>query len=272
MVFKILIITFILNSLVFSQSDSIITYFQNGKVESITYLNKSIREGRFILYYENGNIKEERNYQNDKVTGTVKLYYPNGKLKEIFNIEDGKRDGITSYYDSSGNHIEDVLFEKGLRKGQDFQLVGEYRYEDYLKLLEEWKRKQEELSKENSDLVPPKTIDETNFEDDPAYFVNVEILPEPIGGWSTIYNKLSYPKEARQKGIEGTVKILAFIEKNGEVSSASVIEGIGYGCDENARLAVYYTRFKPGILKGKTVKVQMEIPIEFSLSKFGIAK
>lgn len=268
MIIRTLITLYIFYSLTYSQSDSAVTYFPDGKIESITYFNKSIREGKFILYYENGNIKEERNYQNDKVSGVVKTYYPNGTIKEIFNIEDGKREGISSYFDSNGVHIEDILFEKGLRKGQDYNLVGEYRYEDYLKLLEEWKRRQEELKKENSDLIPPKAIDETNFEDDPAYFVNVEILPEPIGGWNTIYNKLSYPKEARQKKIEGTVKILAFIEKNGEVSSASVIEGIGYGCDENARLAVYYTRFKPGILKGKPVKVQMEIPIEFSLSKF----
>lgn len=268
MISKILILLYIFHNFILPQIDSIITYFPNGSIESITYLKNSIREGKAVFFYENGSIKEERNYQNDKVSGLVKIYYPNGQLKEIFNIIDGKREGITSFFDSSGVHIEDVLFENGLRKGQDFNLVGEYRYEDYLKLLEEWKKRQEEISKENSDLTPPSYTEEANFEDDPAYFVNVEILPEPIGGWNTIYNKLSYPKEARQKGIEGTVKILAFIEKNGEVSSASVIEGIGYGFDENARLAVYYTRFKPGILRGKPVKVQMEIPIEFSLSKF----
>lgn len=268
MLSKISVIFCFFAIIIFSQTDSLITYFPNGTIESITYTKNSFREGKSILFYDNGNIKEKRNYQNDKIAGIVKIYHPNGNLKEMFNIEDGKREGITSYYDSNGVHMEDVLFEKGLRKGQDFNLVGEYRYEDYLKLLEEWKKRQEKLNKENSDLIPPTTVDETNFEDDPAYFINVEILPEPIGGWNTIYNKLSYPKEAREKKIEGVVKILAFIERNGEVSSASVIQGIGYGCDENARLAVYYTRFKPGILKGKPVKVQMEIPIEFSLSKF----
>lgn len=268
MFFKILVTFCSFTVIIFSQTDSIITYFPNGLIESITYTKNSLREGKSILFYENGNIKEERNYQNDKVAGVIKIYHPNGQLKEMFNIEDGKREGVTSFFDSNGVHLEDILFEKGLRKGQDFNLVGEYRYEDYLKLLEEWKKRQEELKKENSDLIPPTTVDETNYEDDPAYFINVEILPEPIGGWNTIYNKISYPKEAREKKIEGVVKILAFIERNGEVSSASVLQGIGYGCDENARLAVYYTRFKPGILKGKPVKVQMEIPIEFSLSKF----
>lgn len=265
---KLITIFTISQILILAQNDSLITYYPNGNIESIIYLKNSLREGKAVFFYENGNIKEERNYMNDKVSGIVKLYYPNGNLKEVFNIEDGKREGITSYFDSNGVHIEDVLFERGLRKGQDYNLVGEYRYEDYLKLLEEWKRKQEELQNQNSDLVPPALVEQENFEDDPAYFVDVEIMPEPIGGWNSLYNKISYPREARQNKVEGIVKILAFIETNGEVSSASVISGIGYGCDENARLAVYYTRFKPGILKGKPVKVQMEIPIEFSLSKF----
>jgi TonB family protein len=265
---SLLLITILFQIVAFTQTDSIVTYYPSGKIESIIYTKNSQREGRALLFFENGNIKEERNYLNDKVSGVVRQYYPNGNIKETFSIVEGKRDGVTSYYDSNGVHIEDVLFEKGLRKGQDFNLVGEYRYEDYLKLLEEWRRRQDELNKENSDLIPPTLIDETNFEDDPTYFSNVEIMPEPIGGWQSLYNKISYPREARQKKIEGTVKVLAFIEKNGEVSSASVTEGIGYGCDENARLAVYYTRFKPGILKGKPVRVQMEIPIEFSLSNF----
>ena len=97
--------------------------------------------------------------------------------------------------------------------------------------------------------------------------MNVEVMPDPIGGMNTIYKKLVYPNEAIENKIEGTVKIQVFIEKNGEVSSAQVVEGIGYGCDENARLSVYYTRFKPGLQKGKRIKVQMIIPIEFKLDQ-----
>ena len=37
------------------------------------------------------------------------------------------------------NVIEDVMFENGVRKGQEFLLVGEYREEDYQKLLAKWK-------------------------------------------------------------------------------------------------------------------------------------
>lgn len=250
----------------FPQQDSIVTYHPNGKIESIIHVKNGVREGSAIFFYENGTLKEERNYINDKVSGVVKLYYPNGNLKEVFNIENGKREGPASYFDSTGAHTEDIFFSEGLRKDQEFTLIGEYRYEDYLKLLEEWKQRQEQRNKK-SDEMPPEQIDERNFDDDPAYFMNPEVMPEPIGGMEVIYRKLVYPEEARRKKIEGTVKVLAFIERDGEVSNATVIEGIGYGCDETARLAVYYTRFKPGLMKGKPVKVQMVIPVEFKLKR-----
>lgn len=252
----------------FAQIDTVKTYFPNQNLEAAVIYENDVRQGEAVLYWENGNIKEKRNYVNDKVFGTVTSYYENGKIKELYSIEDGKRDGPAAYYDSTGNIIEDVIFEDGVRKGQEFLLVGEYREEDYQKLLAEWKERQEQKKDSKEDLnLPPVEEDKTNLEDDPAYYSNVEVMPEPIGGMNTIYKKLVYPKAAIENKIEGMVKIQIFIEKNGEVSSAQVIEGIGYGCDENARLSVYYTRFKPGLQKGKRVKVQMILPIEFKLDK-----
>ena len=253
-----------------AQLDTVKTYFPNGNLESVVVYEKNVRQGEAIFYWENGSIKEKRNYVNDKVFGTVTSYYENGNMKELYSIEDGRRDGPATFYDSTGNVIEDVMFENGVRKGQEFLLVGEYREEDYQKLLAQWKERQDQREKQNgnNDLnLPPVEEDKTDMEDDPAYYSNVEVMPEPIGGMNTIYKKVVYPVQAKEKKIEGTVKIRAFIEKNGEVSSAEVVEGIGYGCDENARLSVYYTRFKPGLQKGKRMKVQMIIPIEFKLDK-----
>lgn len=251
-----------------SQPDTIKTYFSNGNLESVIVYEKDVRQGEAIFYWQNGNEKEKRNYINDKVFGTVTSYYENGNLKELYSIEDGKRDGPAAYYDSTGKVTDDVIFENGVRGGQEFLLVGEYREEDYQKLLAEWKARQELKKKDQDDLnLPPVEEDKTNFDDDPAYYSDVEVMPEPIGGMNTIYKKLVYPKEAIENKIEGTVKVQVFIERNGEVSSAVVVEGIGYGCDENARISVYYTRFKPGLQKGVRMKVQMIIPIEFKLDE-----
>ncbi len=268
MKFIILLSLSIVSIEIFAQTDTVKTYFSNGKLEAAVVYEKDVREGESIFYWENGNIKEKRNYVNDKVSGTVTTYYENGNIKELYTIEDGKRDGPAAYYDSTGSVIDDVMFEEGVRKGQDFLLVGEYREEDYQKLLAEWKARQDLKKQDKSDLnLPPAEGNKENLEDDPAYYSHVEVMPEPIGGMNTIYKKLVYPKQAIENKIEGTVKVQAFIEKNGEVSSATVVEGIGYGCDENARLSVYYTRFKPGLQKGVRMKVQMIIPIEFKLDQ-----
>ena len=253
---------------IFSQVDTIKTFYESGNIESKIPYQNNIRQGEAVFYWNNGNIKEKKNYVNDKITGTVTEYYEDGKIKEMFGIEDGKRSGITSYYDSTSEESNDVVFENGVRHGQDYLLVGEYREEDYQKLLAEWKARQQKKNvKENEFSLPPTEEEKINYDDDPAYFLNAEVMPEPIGGMSSIYKKLVYPEEAKEKKIEGVIKVLAFIEKDGEVSSAQVVEGIGYGCDETARLAVYYTRFKPGLQKGQKVKVQMTIPIEFKLDK-----
>lgn len=264
LVFLSIMFLFSINT--FAQLDTVKTFFTNGNLESVVVYEKDVRQGEAFFYWGNGNVKEKRNYVNDKVFGTVTTYYENGKIKELYSIENGRRDGPATYYDSTGNVLEDVMFENGVRKGQEFLLVGEYREEDYQKLLADWKTRQDQKKNEKEDLnLPPVEEDKTSLEDDPAYYSNVEVMPEPIGGMNTIYKKLVYPKTAIEKKIEGTVKVQVFIEKNGEVSSAEVIEGIGYGCDENARLSVYYTRFKPGLQKGVRMKVQMVIPIEFRL-------
>jgi TonB family protein len=262
--FAVIILTISIN--IFPQKDTSKTYYPDGKLESLIPFENKVRQGEAIFYWETGNPKEKRSYVNDKVSGTVTTFYENGNIKEQYSIQDGKRIGVTSYYDSTGKSKE-IVFEDGVRKGQDFLLVGEYREEDYQKLLAEWKERQlKKLDKNDDFSLPPVKDEEKIMDDDPAYYMNVEVMPEPIGGMNTIYKKLVYPEDAKKNKIEGTVKILAFIEKDGEVSAAQVVQGIGYGCDESARLAVYYTRFKPGLQKGKRVKVQMIVPIEFKLN------
>lgn len=260
--FKIILL---LSIQAFAQTDTVKNYYPSGSIKSQFIFDNNLRQGEAIFYWENGNQKEKRNYLNDKVYGTVITFYENGNVKEMYSIENGKRSGITSYYDTTGKS-KDIVFEDGVRKGQDFLLIGEYREEDYQKLLAAWKERQiKKNNKQDEFSIPPAEDEKKNMDDDPVYYLNAEVMPEPIGGMNTIYKKLIYPEEAKKNKIEGTVKVLAFIEKDGEVSSAKVVEGIGYGCDENARLSVYYTRFKPGLQKGKRVKVQMVIPIEFKL-------
>jgi protein TonB len=100
---------------------------------------------------------------------------------------------------------------------------------------------------------------------DTIYFVKLEEMPEPIGGIEAIQNKVIYPKEARDQGVQGKVYILAFINEKGIVDSTKIIKGIGGGCDEAAMNAIKQIKFKPGRQKGIPMKAQVAIPIMFKL-------
>ena len=90
-------------------------------------------------------------------------------------------------------------------------------------------------------------------------------MPQPIGGLYSIQEKIVYPDSAKQKGVEGKVFLTAFINEAGNVVSVKVNRGIGSGCDEAAMQAVLQTKFTPGKVNGKPVKVQIAIPIVFKL-------
>jgi protein TonB len=114
---------------------------------------------------------------------------------------------------------------------------------------------------EKSPLSPPK--EEKQIEDEPSFFVAVEEMPEPLGGLAEIQKRIEYPKVASLTGVEGKVYVRALVNESGNVANAEVIKGIGAGCDEAALDAVLKTKFKPGIQRGKPVKVQVTIPIVF---------
>jgi len=108
---------------------------------------------------------------------------------------------------------------------------------------------------------PPK---EENVDESP-YFVAVEEMPEPIGGFKGIQDNIIYPEIAKSAGVEGKVYVLAFVDETGTVTKAQIIKGIGAGCDEAAIDAVLKTKFKPGKQRGKPVKVQVSIPVLFKI-------
>ncbi len=256
----------------FCQSDSLVNYFDNNKIKSVVHLNNDVRDGEATFYWENGNIKEKLTYVNGRVEGLVRRYDESGVLREMFTIENGKREGPTSLFDSTGTYIDDVYYEEGILVVEKIVLdEGPGEVTSTSELYAENKQPDKKnINKKNVDPnnpLPPDIEEEHNYEDDPAFYKTVEIMPEPIGGMDAIYKKIGYPEEAKENEIEGIVKILAMIDRDGEVLDAQVIEGIGYGCDEAARLAVFYHRFKPGLIRGQKVKVQMEILIEFKLEE-----
>ncbi len=112
---------------------------------------------------------------------------------------------------------------------------------------------------------PPPEEDEPEPEPEPEIFVVVEQMPELIGGLGEIQKGIKYPEIARKAGVEGRVIIQFVVDESGNVSEPAVVRGIGAGCDEEALRVVRQAKFKPGMQRGKAVKVKMSLPITFKL-------
>lgn len=94
-------------------------------------------------------------------------------------------------------------------------------------------------------------------------------FPGGIKAWENFMkDNLKYPKLAKDDGIEGTVYVVFIINKDGSVSDAEILRGIGGGCDEEAlRVVNASPNWNPGKKDGRIVKTRMRLPINYALGK-----
>lgn len=77
---------------------------------------------------------------------------------------------------------------------------------------------------------------------------------------------LTYPKDASDKGISGTVYLTFFVEKDGSITGVKILRGIYPSLDSEAVNVVRnMPKWKPGEQSGKPIRIQMNLPIHFSL-------
>lgn len=106
--------------------------------------------------------------------------------------------------------------------------------------------------------------------DEDSVYGDCDVMPEYVPGLDSLVELITkravYPEAAKKAGIEGKVFISYIVEKDGYPSGFEVIEGIGYGCDEEAlRIIRKMGRWTPGLIKNKPVRVKLMIPVIFSL-------
>jgi len=77
---------------------------------------------------------------------------------------------------------------------------------------------------------------------------------------------IGYPKPAIEKEVQGFVFIGCIVTEKGKIEDPSVLQGIGFGCDEEAlRVVTLLPALIPARQKGKSVKSLCAIPVEFVL-------
>ena len=85
-------------------------------------------------------------------------------------------------------------------------------------------------------------------------------------------NNLVFPKEAEEKGVEGTVVIRFMVSKDGTIKDAKIVRDIGAGCGLAALKVVKKMndmpeKWIPGKQRGKHVNVYFNLPVKFDIPK-----
>ncbi len=118
-----------------------------------------------------------------------------------------------------------------------------------------------------TDIVPDEAPAEKV---DDAPFIFVEENPLPTDGMQSFYKYLSknlnYPHKAIRNGVEGKVYVQFVVNTDGSLTDLKVLKGISPECDAEAmRVLANAPKWKPGKQRGRAVRVQMSMPIVFSL-------
>ncbi len=113
--------------------------------------------------------------------------------------------------------------------------------------------------------APPPPPQQEEEEDEEDFFILVEQMPELIGGLEALQQQVRYPERALRANIQGRVYVQFIVNERGEVENPQVIRGIGGGCDEEALRVVSQAKFKPGMQRGRPVRVQYNLPVIFMI-------
>lgn len=128
-------------------------------------------------------------------------------------------------------------------------------------------QRQEEAT--NIEITPVK-VEEDEEEEEQTIFQVVENDPEFPGGVEALMKYLQqnikYPQLARENNITGRVYVTFVVERDGSVTGVRVVRDIGGGCGQEAvRVVKAMPKWSPGKQRGKAVRVQYNLPVNFSL-------
>ena len=80
-----------------------------------------------------------------------------------------------------------------------------------------------------------------------------------------VHQTLRYPKEALLHRVEGSVYLKYEVNERGTVHSISVVNGVGYGCDEEAIRIISLLKYSQVKNRGMKVNTKLKLAIHFRL-------
>ena len=129
-------------------------------------------------------------------------------------------------------------------------------------------------SEETNQAVEIKYVPVAVEEEEPeeqTIFEIVEQMPEfPNGGMAGLMQYLSknikYPTIAQENGTQGRVTVQFVVNRDGSIVDAKVLRGVDPYLDKEAiRVISSMPKWKPGMQRGKAVRVKYTVPVMFRL-------
>ena len=129
-------------------------------------------------------------------------------------------------------------------------------------------------SEETNQAVEIKYVPVAVEEEEPeeqTIFEVVEQMPEfPNGGMAGLMQYLSknikYPTIAQENGTQGRVTVQFVVNRDGSIVDAKVLRGVDPYLDREAiRVISSMPKWKPGMQRGKAVRVKYTVPVMFRL-------
>lgn len=98
----------------------------------------------------------------------------------------------------------------------------------------------------------------------------VENMPSYPGGRAAMMaflsSNMNYPATAKENNVQGRVIIGFVVEKDGSISEVKVLRSVDPALDQEAlRLVNLMSKWKPGAMDGKPVRVRYSVPFTFRL-------
>jgi TonB family protein len=128
---------------------------------------------------------------------------------------------------------------------------------------------EQKLVKQDTIGIPISTNFEEEIDNEKFFVGGIGLLPEYPGGDKAcrdfLQKNLVYPKEAKEKGIQGKVYVSFTVEKDGSITQVEVVRGIEDLNEEAIRVIKMMPKWKPGTEFGKIVPIRFTMPIRFSL-------
>lgn len=123
--------------------------------------------------------------------------------------------------------------------------------------------------KKNDSVLPPKN-NSTSVSNTSAIVTNPDVYPAFPGGELIMQDYIAkhkiYPLVAFQNEIKGIVDVKFVVETDGSLTNISVIQGLGYGCDESAiDLVRKMPKWIPAKKAGVNVRCNVILPLSFGL-------